>query len=68
MARKKKEVDLMEEYTTEITYTCPKRGKVTEKVKVKKYKSAETSYLQEVTVKDLAEPEEGFQLAEEIEK
>lgn len=26
-------------YWTEITYTCPKRGKVTEKVQVKKLKS-----------------------------
>jgi hypothetical protein len=28
-------------YWTEITYTCPKRGKVTEKVQVKKLKPQE---------------------------
>lgn len=29
-------------YWTEITYTCPKRGKVTEKVQVKKLKGQPT--------------------------
>ena len=29
-------------YWTEVTYTCPVRGKVTEKVKVKKLKPQET--------------------------
>lgn len=46
--RKKKESEVVETYTTEITYTCPVRGKVTEKVKVKKYKTAERAYLAEV--------------------
>jgi len=68
MARKTKEDSDVEYYTTEITYNCPNRGKVTQKVKVKKYKTAEISYLQEVKVVDLDNPEDGFQLVEDKEE
>ena len=38
---KKETADIESYYETTITYTCPKRGKVTEKVKIKKYKAQE---------------------------
>lgn len=37
-----KKTDVESFYWTEVTYTCPVRGKVTEKVKVKKLKPQET--------------------------
>jgi hypothetical protein len=39
MSRKEKDPNIECFYETTITYTCPKRGKVTETVKVKKYKA-----------------------------
>ena len=36
---KRKLFQIQEEYETEITYQCPTRGQVTQKIKVKKYES-----------------------------
>lgn len=54
MARKKAD-DVVETYTTEITFECPVRGTVKQKVKIKKYKSAERANLVEVPVDELFE-------------
>lgn len=37
-APKEKDPNVLEEYWEEVTFMCPKRGKVTQKIKVKKMK------------------------------
>ncbi len=59
MARKKTESNIENTYTEEIEYICPKRGRVTQKVKIKRYRSADSVYLAE-------EPEDS--LMEELEE
>jgi len=59
MAKRKKEAsEIMETYTTEITYNCPVRGKVTEKIEVKKYKATEREYLTEVPAIEIEDENE----------
>ena len=71
MVRKKhnkKTDDEMKSYETEITYTCPKRGKVTEKVKIKRYKTAERSYLKEaIPASSIDNIDEDIKVLEDIE-
>jgi hypothetical protein len=52
MVRKKAD-DGVETYTTEITFECPVRGTVKQKIKVKKYKSAERAHPIEVPTDEL---------------
>lgn len=46
-SKPQKDVDkcVESEYWTEVTFTCPVRGKVTEKIKVKKIKSQPTPHV-----------------------
>lgn len=65
MARRKrrKAAEVVNTYETEITYECPVRGTVTQKIKVKRFKAAERSYLQEVAPVDIiSESEEDLKL------
>jgi hypothetical protein len=58
---KKRSADPLEEIWTEITYVCPVRGKVTQKVKGVRYKPVEyvpTSFTEEILL-------DGVELEEE---
>lgn len=70
--KKKANDDIMEEVEIEVEFTCPVRGKIKQKVKVKKMKSMVPQYKNLVAssdvVTDLDAKDDGLEMYEDVEE